>query len=80
MAERSQKNKNIQKLRKGHQIIGSLSKHFACQDSSVSQIFKLIISNGVKILSNVKVVETRQVKRENSSLLVAVRGSKTLRA
>ena len=30
--------------------------HFACQDSGVSQIFILIISNGEKILSNVNVV------------------------
>ena len=31
-------------------------KNFACQDSGVSQIFILIISNGEKLLSNVKVV------------------------
>ena len=31
-------------------------EHFACQDSGVSQIFILIISNGEKILSNVNVV------------------------
>ena len=55
-------------------------EHFACKDSSVSQIFNLMISNGGTILSNVKVVVTRQVKRENSSLPVAVRGSKSLRA
>ena len=52
-------------------------EHFACQDSGVSQIFILIISNGEKILSNVSVVVWRQVKRENSSLPVAVRLSKT---
>ena len=31
-------------------------EYFACQDSGVSQIFILIISNGEKILSNVNVV------------------------
>ena len=31
-------------------------ENFACQDSGVSQIFILIISNGEKILSNVNVV------------------------
>ena len=56
------------------------NEHFACQDSSVFQIFNLMISNGGKILSNIKVVVTRQVDRENSSLPVAVRGSKTSRA
>ena len=32
------------------------SEHFKCQDSSLSQIFILTISNGEKILSNVNVV------------------------
>ena len=31
-------------------------EHFTCQDSGVSQIVILIISNGEKILSNVNVV------------------------
>ena len=31
-------------------------EHFTCQDSGVSQIFVLIISNGEKILCNVIVV------------------------
>ena len=31
-------------------------EHFACQDSGISQIFILIISNGEKILSNVNVI------------------------
>ena len=53
-------------------------ENFACQGSGVSQIFILIISNGQKILSNVNVVVSRQVKRESSSVLVAVRASKTL--
>ena len=48
-------------------------EHFACQDSGVSPILILIISNGEKILSNVNVVVWRQVKKENSSLPVAVR-------
>ena len=43
--------------------------HFACQDSGVSPIFIPSISNGEKILGNA-------VKRENSSLPVAVRISK----
>ena len=36
-------------------------EHFACQESGVSQIFGLIISNEQKILSNVNVVVSRQV-------------------
>ena len=66
--------------------IGSLSKRkkrtvtgtetFARQDSGVTQIFILIISNGAKILSNVNVVLWRDVKRENRSLPVAVCVSK----
>ena len=52
-------------------------ENFACQDSAVSQIFILIISNGEKILSNGNVFVGRQVKRENSSLPLAVRVSKT---
>ena len=51
--------------------------NISCQDSGVSQIFVLIISNGEKILSNVNVVGLRQVQKENSSLPVAVRVSKT---
>ena len=73
----------------GSSSIGSLSmrvfktrtptgrEHFKCQDNGVSHIFILIISNGEKILSNINVVEWRQVKRENGSLPVAVRVSKT---
>ena len=30
-------------------------EHFACQDRIVSQLFKLLISDGEKILSNVNV-------------------------
>ena len=52
-------------------------EHFACQDSGVSQIFILIISNGGNILINIKVVVNRQVTMENSSLPFAVRISKT---
>ena len=51
--------------------------HFACQDSGVSPIFIPSISNGEKILGNVNAVVRRQVIRENSSLPVAVRISKT---
>ena len=69
-------------------MIGSLStrvfetrtatgrEHFACQESIVSQIFVLLISNGEKILSNVNVVVCSQVNNENCSLPVAVRVSK----
>ena len=39
---------------------------FACQDSVVPQIFILIISNEENILSNIKVVVWRQVKRGNA--------------
>lgn len=48
-----------------------------CQDSGVSQIFMLIISNGGKIIIKIKVAVNRQVKMENSLLPVAVRVSKT---
>ena len=51
-------------------------EHFSCQESTVSQIFMLLISNGEKILSNVNVVVCGQVKNENCSLPVAVRVSK----
>ena len=53
-------------------------EHFECQDSLVSQIFILLISNGENTLRNVNVVVRGQVKSENSSLPVAVRVSKTL--
>ena len=52
-------------------------EHFASQDSGVPKSFILIISNREKILCDVNVVVWRQVKRENSSLPVAVRVSKT---
>ena len=52
-------------------------ENFACQDSAVSQFFILIISNGEKILSNGNVFVGRQVKRENSSLPLALRVSKS---
>ena len=59
--------------------IATGKEHFAYQGSGVLQIFILIICNGEKILviSNANVVVLRQVKRENSSLPVAVRVSKT---
>ena len=57
--------------------LGGTFRHFSYQDSGVSQIFIRIISKGEKILSNVNVVVWRQIKRENSSLPVAVRFSKT---
>ena len=52
-------------------------EHFACQGSGVSQIFILIVSNRAKILRNVNMVVWAQVKRENSSLPVAVCVPKT---
>ena len=52
-------------------------ENFVCQDSGGPNIFVLIISNGEKIHSNVNVVVWKQVKRENKSLPVAVRVSKT---
>ena len=70
-------------------VLGSLSKgiyetrtatgreHFTCRDGGVSKIFILIISNGEEILSTINVVEWSQVERENRSLPVAVRVSKT---
>ena len=48
-----------------------------CQGSGVSQIFIPSISNEEKILGNANAVVRKQVKRENSSLPVAVRVSKT---
>ena len=61
---------NVTNLKEGISLhkLGSLStrvfetrtatgrEHFTCQDSGVSQIFVLIISNGEKILSNVNLV------------------------
>ena len=52
-------------------------EHCACKDSGVSHIILLIISNGGKILINIKVVVDRQVKMENSSIPVAVHVPKT---
>ena len=37
-------------------------EHFTCQDSGVSQIFVLIISDGEKILNNVNVVYENRLK------------------
>ena len=50
------------------------------QDSGLSQILKLTVSSSKKRLNNINVVVWREVKYENSALLVAVRGSKTLHA
>ena len=43
----------------------------------VSQIFKLIVSTSEKILKNTNVLLRRNVKKENTVLPVAVRGSAT---
>ena len=52
-------------------------EHSMCQGSGVSHIFILIIHNREKVLSIVNVMEWRRDIRENSSLPVAVRVSKT---
>ena len=49
-------------------------EHFTCQDSG--KIFELIISTTKKVL-NINVEVRRQVVEENSSLVLAVPGSKT---
>ena len=51
-------------------------KHFVCRDSGVFQIFIPIISDGEKIFSNANEVVWRRVRRENSSLPVAICVSK----
>ena len=38
------------------------SEYFACQDSALSQIFKLIVSTSQKILDNINAVVWREVK------------------
>ena len=43
----------------------------------LSQIFKLIVSISLKMFNNVNVILKKQVKKDNISLLVAVRDSKT---
>ena len=43
-------------------LVFFLSEHSACQDSGLSQIFKLIVSTREKILDNIDRVEWRQVK------------------
>ena len=45
--------KHVGFLRRGRQLE---ERHFACQDSGVSQIVILIILNGENVLSNVNVV------------------------
>lgn len=54
-------------------------EHFTFQDSGLCKILKLIISTGKKVL-NINVEVRRQVVEENSSLVLAVPGSKTSRA
>ena len=56
------------------------SDHLARQDSRLSQILKLMVPNIDKTPSSIKLVVSRQMKKESSSLPVAVRGSKTPRA
>ena len=45
-----------------HVLTGAGSKDHACQDSGLSQIFKLIVSTSKKVLININVVVWRQVK------------------
>ena len=52
-------------------------EHSVCQDSGVSHIFIVIIHNGEKVLSIVNVMVWSRVIRENSSLPLAVRVSKS---
>ena len=52
---------------------------FTCQGSGLCKILKLIISTSKKVL-NINVEVRRQVVQENSSLVLAVPGSKTWRA
>ena len=55
------------------------SAHFACPDNDLFQIFNRIgvsLSENIVLLMNINVVVWRQVKWENSSLSVAVRGLK----
>ena len=47
-----------------------------CRDSAVSQIFIVITSNGEKILSKCKFGCVKTIKRENSSLPIAIYVSK----
>ena len=42
------------------------SKHFACQDNSLIQIFKLNEPNSEKILSNINVVVSFTLKRKTA--------------
>ena len=42
------------------------------QDSGLSQIYKLIVSNSAKILTNMNMALSRQVEEENNSLPVTV--------
>ena len=53
---------------------------FVCQDSGLSVISNVIVSTSEKIPNNINVVVRGKVKKKNSSLLVAVRGSKSSRA
>ena len=52
-------------------------EHSVCQDSGVSHIFILIIHNREKVVSIVNVMVRRRVTRENSSLPLPVRVSKS---
>lgn len=48
------------------------SLYFSCLGSGLSEVCKLIVSTSEKILNDINVVVTRQVKVENSLLPLAV--------
>ena len=85
---RSQKSVMIRDL-KYHLLLGSLSNNvlerrtstgsglFSFFDSGFAQIFSQIASITVKKLRNTNFISSRHVKRENTSLPVDVRRSKT---
>ena len=68
---------NRRELKHARDADGNRKRTFRVPGQCCLQIFILIISNGEKILSNGNVFVGRQVKRENSSLPLAVRVSKT---
>ena len=64
-------------------ILDEFNRRSSSQTNYVSSInkaiFKLIVSNSEKILDNTNGIWSRQVKKENSSFLVAIRLHKTPR-
>ena len=56
------------------------NEYFICQDTGLSQIIKIIVFTGEKMLNNINVAVWKHIKKENSLLPVVVHGSKTLPA